>query len=124
MPGLEGAGTVAAMGEAVTRLELGQTVGLGWMSRSCGQCESCLGGDQHLCQNHPELTIVGRYGVFAYRGRADVGWVLTLPDALPMEKAGPLFCGGITVFGPIVAMGVMPTDKVGVIGLGAWAIWR
>ena len=35
-----------------------------------------------------------------------------------MAKAGPLFCGGITVFNPIVLSGVQPTDKVGVIGIG------
>jgi len=35
-----------------------------------------------------------------------------------MSKAGPLLCGGITVFNPIVLSGVKPTDKVGVIGIG------
>lgn len=118
VPGHEVVGTVAAMGADVSKFELGQRVGLGWMSRSCGQCECCLAGEQHLCQDGPEQTIVGRHGGFADRVRADEGWVLALPDGLPMEKAGPLFCGGITVFGPIMAMGVMPTDKVGVIGIG------
>lgn len=33
-------------------------------------------------------------------------------------KVGPLFCGGITVFNPIVQFDVKPTDKVGVIGIG------
>jgi uncharacterized zinc-type alcohol dehydrogenase-like protein len=33
-------------------------------------------------------------------------------------KAGPLFCGGITVFNPIVQCGVQPTDRVGVVGVG------
>lgn len=118
VPGHEVVGTVAAIGEGVTQFKIGQKVGLGWMSRSCLQCDSCLSGEQHLCQNNPEQTIVGRHGGFADRVRADEGWVLPLPDALPMEKTGPLFCGGITVFSPIVAMGVMPTDKVGVIGIG------
>jgi len=35
-----------------------------------------------------------------------------------MQKAGPLLCGGITVFNPIILAGVKPTDKVGVIGIG------
>ena len=35
-----------------------------------------------------------------------------------MAKAGPLFCGGITVFNAIVLYGVQPTDKVRVIGIG------
>lgn len=31
---------------------------------------------------------------------------------------GTLLCGGITVFNPIVQSNVVPTDKVGVIGIG------
>ncbi|WP_238566279.1 zinc-binding dehydrogenase [Jejuia pallidilutea] len=41
-----------------------------------------------------------------------------LPEGIDMAKAGPLFCGGITVFSPIVISGVQPTDKVGIIGIG------
>lgn len=118
VPGHEVVGTVAALGADVTKFTLGQRVGLGWMSRSCMECDSCLAGEQHLCQGNPEQTIVGRHGGFADKVRADEGWVIALPASLPPEKAGPLFCGGITVFGPIVAMGVMPTDRVGVIGIG------
>lgn len=35
-----------------------------------------------------------------------------------MKKAGPLLCGGITVFNPIILAGIKATDKVGVIGIG------
>jgi uncharacterized zinc-type alcohol dehydrogenase-like protein len=35
-----------------------------------------------------------------------------------MKKAGPLLCGGITVFNPIILAGVKATDRVGVIGIG------
>jgi uncharacterized zinc-type alcohol dehydrogenase-like protein len=41
-----------------------------------------------------------------------------VPEAIPTEGAGPLFCGGITVFNPIVQFGVKPTDRVGVVGIG------
>jgi len=118
VPGHEVVGTIVAMGEAVSRFSLGQRVGLGWLSRSCGECECCLAGDQHLCQGSPESTIVNRHGGFADRVRADEGWVLALPDGLPPETAGPLFCGGITVFAPIVALDIKPTDRVGVVGIG------
>lgn len=118
VPGHEVVGTVAAMGEGVTQFKLGQRVGLGWYSRSCMQCEWCLSGDHNLCQTDAEQTIVGRHGGFADRVRADEGWVIALPESLPAEKAGPLFCGGITVFNPIVQLGIQPTDRVGVIGIG------
>ncbi len=35
-----------------------------------------------------------------------------------MAKAGPLLCGGITVFNPLLQMGVLSTHRVGVIGIG------
>jgi alcohol/geraniol dehydrogenase (NADP+) len=41
-----------------------------------------------------------------------------IAGALDPASAGPLFCGGITVFGPIADFGVKPTDRVGVVGIG------
>lgn len=35
-----------------------------------------------------------------------------------MSAAGPLLCGGITVFNPLQQFGVRPTDRVGVVGIG------
>ncbi|NJK38550.1 MAG: NAD(P)-dependent alcohol dehydrogenase [Oscillatoriales cyanobacterium RM2_1_1] len=117
VPGHEVVGTVAALGDRVQNLKLGQRVGLGWFSHSCLHCEWCISGNQNLCQT-AEQTIVGRYGGFADKVRAHEEWVLPLPDNLDPAKAGPLFCGGITVFNPIVQCEVKPTDRVGVIGIG------
>jgi len=44
--------------------------------------------------------------------------ILTVPEGLTAADAGPLFCAGITVFYPLLAYGVKPTDKVAVIGVG------
>ena len=44
--------------------------------------------------------------------------VVALPKGLDAKKAGPLFCGGITVFNPMVQFDIKPTDKVAVIGIG------
>lgn len=117
VPGHEVVGTIAAIGEGVTTLKLGQRVGLGWFSDSCMHCSACMAGDHNLCPT-AEQTIVGRYGGFADRVRAHQEWVLPLPEGLSPETAGPLFCGGITVFNPIVQFDVKPTDHVGVIGIG------
>jgi alcohol/geraniol dehydrogenase (NADP+) len=50
--------------------------------------------------------------------RAHRAWVIPLPAAIDPAKAGPLFCGGITVFNPLVQFDVRPTQKVGVVGIG------
>jgi uncharacterized zinc-type alcohol dehydrogenase-like protein len=117
VPGHEVVGTVAAIGANVKHLKAGQRVGLGWFSGSCMTCPTCMSGDHNLCQSN-EQTMVGRFGGFADRVRCKSAWAVPLPDALDPARSGPLFCGGITVFNPIVQFGVKPTDRVGVIGIG------
>lgn len=117
VPGHEIVGEVVAVGSAVKTVSVGDKVGLGWFSESCMCCQQCMDGSHHLCGNN-EATIVGRHGGFADYVRGHWSWAIPLPDGIDMSKAGPLLCGGITVFNPIVLSGVQPTDKVGVIGIG------
>ena len=62
--------------------------------------------------------MVGRYGGFADRVRCHWLWASPIPTAVETAQAGPLFCGGITVFNPVVQCNVQPTQRVGVIGIG------
>lgn len=117
VPGHEVVGTVVAAGDQVKNVKVGQTVGFGWTSASCMACRECLSGDHNLCPTS-EATIVRRHGGFADRVRCHWAWAIPLPEQLDAAKAGPLFCGGITVFNPIVQFDVKPTDRVAVIGIG------
>jgi uncharacterized zinc-type alcohol dehydrogenase-like protein len=117
VPGHEVVGRVAAIGDGVTNVKIGDTVGLGWYSGSCLGCQQCMSGDHNLCAD-AEGTIVGRHGGFGDIVRCQAEWAIPLPDGVDLAKAGPLFCGGITVFNPIVQFDVRPTDRVGVIGIG------
>ena len=117
VPGHEVIGTIEKAGDQVKGLAVGDRVGLGWFAGSCLACQPCLSGKHNLCAS-AEQTIVGRHGGFADRVRADWEWAIKLPDSLDPASAGPLFCGGITVFSPILDFGVKPTDRVGVIGIG------
>jgi uncharacterized zinc-type alcohol dehydrogenase-like protein len=120
VPGHEIVGKIKAVGDHVDARKVGQRVGLGWFSGCCMACSSCLGGDHNLCTDSIkcESTIIHRHGGFADRVRAHWVWTQPLPEALDYKKAGPLFCGGVTVFNPIVQNNVKPTDRVGVIGIG------
>lgn len=115
--GHEVVGKITAKGDGVKGLEIGDTVGLGWNSATCGHCDNCISGFQINCPNL-EGTIVQRYGGFAEKVRCNWDWAVKLPDEMDASKAGPLFCGGITVFNPFVQNDIKPTDKVGVIGIG------
>jgi len=117
VPGHEVIGTVSAVGENVSSLRVGQQVGLGWHSGYCMTCHSCLAGDHNLCAQ-TQATIAGHHGGFADKVRAHAASVVSLPQGIDLQSAGPLFCGGITVFNPLVQYDIRPTDKVGVIGIG------
>jgi uncharacterized zinc-type alcohol dehydrogenase-like protein len=117
VPGHEVVGTVVATGSHARRVRVGDRVGVGWYLESCMHCAQCLAGQHHLCRSNRE-TIVGNHGGFAERVRCHWAWATPLPAGLDAASAGPLFCGGITVFGPIQAYGIKPTDRVGVVGIG------
>ena len=65
-----------------------------------------------------EQTIVGRHGAFGTKVRCHWTWAVPLPEGVDAASAGPLFCGGITVFNPMLQENVLPTDRVAVIGIG------
>jgi len=112
-------GTVVALGEVAKEkgLNIGQLVGLGWNKESCGHCEPCLEGDQHLCVN-VKYTIMGNHGGFASHVKAHWIWTVPIPEGLKAADAGPMMCAGITVFSPLMQFGVKPTDRMGIFGIG------
>ena len=130
VPGHEIAGVVKAVGSDVTRFKVGDRVGVGCMVDSCRECSSCQAGEEQYCV--PGFT--GTYGNpdrFAEQSgqpitqggysdhiTVDQHFVLSIPDALPLDKAAPLLCAGITTSSPLKEGNVGPGSKVAVIGLG------
>ena len=117
VPGHEVIGTISAVGEHVTHLAVGDRVGLGWHSGYCMVCDQCLDGHHNLCTS-AQPTIAGRHGGFADWIRAHSASVAKLPDGMDARTAGPLLCGGMAVFNPLVQLDMSPTGRVGVIGIG------
>ncbi|KNC95675.1 NADPH-dependent aldehyde reductase Ahr [Trabulsiella odontotermitis] len=117
--GHEVIGRVVALGSAAQGkgLKVGQRVGVGWTARSCGHCDACISGNQINCLEGAVPTIINRGG-FADKLRADWQWVIPLPENIDIESAGPMLCGGITVFKPLLMHHVTATSRVGVIGIG------
>jgi len=124
VPGHEIAGTVAAIGAAVTRFAVGDRVGVGNMVDACGDCANCLAGLEQYC-----ATRVLTYGAIGRDGRVTQGgyaekvvvderFVLRIPDAIPLANAAPLFCAGITMYSPLRHWKAGPGKRVGIIGLG------
>ncbi|MCH8327481.1 MAG: NAD(P)-dependent alcohol dehydrogenase [Candidatus Marinimicrobia bacterium] len=117
VPGHEVIGKISSVGEQVSHISIGDRVGLGWHAGYCMTCDQCLGGHHNLCAG-AVATIVGRHGGFADTVRAQAMSVCKLPDGLDTQTAGPLLCGGITVFNPLIQLNISPTASIGVIGIG------
>jgi uncharacterized zinc-type alcohol dehydrogenase-like protein len=117
IPGHEIVGTVVAVGAAVKDRVVGERVGVGWQADSCGVCEWCRQGDEHLCAK-AQPTCVGRNGGYADKVRVNSKFAIPVPAALESEHVAPMMCGGITVYSPLRNHGVRPSSRVGVIGIG------
>ena len=114
--GHEAVGRVVEVGGAAKGLKVGQRVGIGWSAGSCMHCQQCMSGNHHLCAQST-FTIVGHKGAFASRVRAHWAWTIPLPEKIDVAEAGPLLCGGMTVFNPL-AMYARPASRVGIVGIG------
>jgi uncharacterized zinc-type alcohol dehydrogenase-like protein len=109
-------GEVARVGANVTSVRVGQKAGVGWRSGACWDCTWCRRGDDNLCDG-AYGTIVGRHGGFADKIRVESQAAVPVPEGYGGDETGPLFCGGVAVFAPIMEY-VRPGHKVGVIGIG------
>jgi D-arabinose 1-dehydrogenase-like Zn-dependent alcohol dehydrogenase len=115
--GHEAVGDVVAVGEGVTRWNIGDRVGGAWHGGHDGTCTSCQRGNFQVCDNQVVngVTVDGGYGEYmTLRAEAAV----RIPaDANPAEIA-PLLCAGVTVFNAMRNMHIMQGSLVAIQGLG------
>jgi S-(hydroxymethyl)glutathione dehydrogenase/alcohol dehydrogenase len=136
--GHEGAGIVAALGDGVRGLAVGDRVVLNW-AIPCGSCANCVAGIRHLCLNgspiaggmkgHADFSRSTRNGAGIYRAfnlgtmstktivRAPAVTKLTTDVSFP--AAAIVGCGVMTGWGSAVnAANVRPGTSVVVLGCG------
>ncbi|WP_373819797.1 NAD(P)-dependent alcohol dehydrogenase [Glaesserella sp.] len=109
-------GEIVRLGSEAKGLHIGQMVGVGWTAESCQHCDPCIGGKHHVCES--AVPTVAKTGGFADKVRAQWQWVIPMPQGVDYAKAGPLLCGGITVFQPLLQHNIQAHHKVGVVGVG------
>ena len=117
--GHEGVGVISQVGRDVKIHKVGDRVGWGCNHNACGYCKQCWNGQDVLC---PERQMYGfsdpEFGSFGDRAVLYAYFVHKIPDEIPLRLAGPLQCGGATVYGAITSAEIRPNDRVGVVGLG------
>lgn len=118
VPGHEIVGHVSEMGPSVSGLRKGDRVGIGWQGRSCMQCEWCLKGEEHLCDDVRKNGVWMPYGGFSSSVTADGRFAYPLPLSMPSEFAAVLLCAGIAVYAPLRSCAPGKGQKVGIVGVG------
>ena len=126
VPGHEIVGKVTNVGTKVKNFKIGDSVGVGCMVNSCRSCHSCSQGLEQYCDKgctftYNSMDIDGKsqtYGGYSTQVVVDESFVLKIPENLPLDKAAPLLCAGITTYSPLRQWKVKKGDKVGVVGLG------
>ncbi|CAA7257345.1 unnamed protein product [Cyclocybe aegerita] len=125
IPGHEIAGMVATVGPKVTAFKVGDRVGVGAMICSCMKCKLCKEDNEQYCPEsvwtynaiYPDSRTLSQGG-YATAIRAHERFVFPVPENMKLEDAAPMFCGGLTVFSPLVRNGAGPGKRVGIVGLG------
>src|SRR5678810_267340 len=126
VPGHEIVGIVSQIGTKVTDYKVGDRVGVGCFVNSCRKCTSCDKGLEQYCLEGATLTYndvemdgkTPTYGGYSNKIVVDENYVLQIPENLPLDRAAPLLCAGITLYSPLVHWNAGPGKKVGIIGLG------
>jgi len=126
VPGHEIAGIVSQVGLKVSHYTVGDRVGVGCFVDSCRRCSPCCKGLEQYCVEGCSLTYNGveRDGKTPTQGGysnmivVDENYVLRIPDKLPLDRAAPLMCAGITLYSPLKHWKAGPGRKVAIIGFG------
>jgi alcohol dehydrogenase (NADP+) len=126
VPGHEIIGRVGRIGEAVSKVAVGDLAGVGCLVDSCRDCEQCRQDSEQLCARTPALTYNGTemdrttptYGGYSTRIVVAERFVLKIPAGLDPASAAPLLCAGITTYSPLRQWSCKSGDRVGVVGLG------
>lgn len=125
MPGHEIAGVVTEIGSDVTTHSVGDRVGVGCLVY--WGAEDQRGVEEEQYQNPPAVFTyngedpdTGKVTLGGYSDEIVVNahFVLHIPDSIPLEKAAPLLCAGVTTWSPLRHWDVGPGSTVAVAGLG------
>jgi propanol-preferring alcohol dehydrogenase len=118
VPGHQIVGSVAALGERVASLGLGDRVGVPWLGWTCGSCRACRSGRENLCAR-ARFTGYDLDGGYAPYAAADERFCFKLPSAYADAHAAPLLCAGSIGYRALRLAG--DVERIGLYGFGASA---
>jgi uncharacterized zinc-type alcohol dehydrogenase-like protein len=104
--------------------------GVGCLVNSCRTCDACRAREEQYCDEDVlTYNAVDRDGSRTYGGYSekivvDEAFVVRIPQEIPLERAAPLMCAGITLYSPLQYWGINPRKRVAIVGLGGSGTWE
>lgn len=117
IPGHELVGKVEKVGDTVTKIKVGDRVGICPLYSSCQECKNCIYNHENLC-DYAEFTGETVHGGYAEYLSAPEDFVNIVPDSINDEHAAPLFCAGVTAYKAVKASETTLAKSIGVFGVG------
>lgn len=115
IPGADGAGEIAALGEGVSGWDLGERVVIN-SNIGCGRCSYCLSGFENRCKNW-NLLGETRSGTYAQYIVVPEGNLLRVPEDFELRKAAAAALVYHTAWHSLVTRGnLQPGEHVLVVG--------
>jgi propanol-preferring alcohol dehydrogenase len=112
-------GLIARLGEAATRYQVGERVGVPWLGYTDQTCRFCQRGQENLC-DHPKFTGYTIDGGFAEYAVADERYCFPIPESYTSPEAAPLMCAGLIGY-RTYRMAGEHVERLGIYGFGAAA---
>ena len=118
VPGHQIVGRVAGRGPRVSRLSLGDRVGVPWLGWTCNRCGYCRSSRENLC-DRARFTGYHRDGGYAEYAAADERYCFPIPADYSDVQAAPLLCAGLIGFRSLRMTG--EARRLGFYGFGSAA---
>jgi propanol-preferring alcohol dehydrogenase len=120
IPGHQIVGRVEKTGNKVSKLKIGDRVGIAWINSACGRCRFCLSGKENLCY---KFKATGRDvdGGYAEYTLVDEDFAYKIPDNFSDEESAPLLCAGAIGYRSLSLCNTKDGENIGLFGFGASA---
>jgi propanol-preferring alcohol dehydrogenase len=118
VPGHQVIGTVTENGNAATRFDIGDRIGVAWIYSACGRCQFCQEGKENLCE---DFMATGRDadGGYAEYMTISQDFAHPIPSVFSDMEAAPLLCAGAVGYRSLRLANLKNGQNLGLTGFGA-----
>jgi len=116
--GHQAVGRIVQTGGNVSKLSVGERVGIAWIYSACGKCQFCREGNENLCE---QFRATGRdvNGGYAEYMTVPDEFAFVIPVVFSDVEAAPLLCAGAIGYRSLRLSGLRDGQNLGLTGFGA-----